>query len=106
MPAPLVNCDVVDGQGFLLGVADLLDLEAALVGEYDGKDHRDLTQHTSDNAREEGFERHNLVVVRATALDLWPRRTQLVARLRAAHRDRLSRERGRDRWDIRRWTTT
>ncbi|MBA2769880.1 MAG: hypothetical protein H0U35_12300 [Sporichthyaceae bacterium] len=106
LPVPLVNCDVVDEQGFLLGVADLIDLEAAMVGEYDGKDHRDLKRHTSDNVREEGFERHNLVVVRATALDLWPRRARLVTRLQAAHRDGLSRDRSRDRWDIRRWTTT
>ena len=100
LPAPLVNAPVCGAGGLLLGVADLLDTEAALVGEYDGGDHRDLQRHTADNNREEGFERHNLVVVRATALDLWPRRQQLVSRLRAAHRDGMARDRGRDRW----WT--
>lgn len=83
--------------GFLLGIADLLDKVAALIGEYDGEDHRTLARHTSDNVREEGLERSNLVVVRATALDLWPRRLALVARIQAAHRDGLARDRSRDR---------
>jgi very-short-patch-repair endonuclease len=54
------------------------------VAEYDGAQHRELDQHTSDNAREEGFEDHGLVVARATSLDLWRRRSQLVTRLRDA----------------------
>lgn len=102
LPVPRVNVEVVDDSGFLLGVTDLLDLEAAMAGEYDGKDHRDLGRATSDNIREEGLERAGIVVVRATALDLWPRRAQLVQRLRGAHRDGLARDRSRDRWAVRR----
>lgn len=101
LPVPLVNVDVVDLDGFLLGEADLFDPEAAMVGEYDGSHHRDLARHTADNAREEGFERHNATVVRATALDLWPRRTQLVGRILAAHADGVARDRSRDRWALR-----
>jgi hypothetical protein len=101
LPMPLVNVEVVDLDGFLLGLADLFDPEAAMVGEYDGSQHRDLAQHTADNAREEGFERHNAVVVRATSIDLWPRRPHLVRRILAAHADGMARDRSRDRWGVR-----
>jgi hypothetical protein len=102
LPVPLVNVEVVDEDGFLLGEADLFDREAAMVGEYDGSHHRDLSQHTADNAREERFERHNAVVVRATAIDLWPRRAQLVQRILDGHADGMARDRSRDRWGLRR----
>ena len=46
-------------------MADLLDPEAGLVGEYDGEGHRELDRHVLDNAREEWFEDAGLVVVRA-----------------------------------------
>ena len=101
LPRPLVNPSVVTEDGVFVGKPDLLGLDAGLVAEYDGAHHRDLRQHTADNAREEGFERLNLVVVRATALDLWPRRPDLVRRLRWAHRQGTSRDRGRDRWGLR-----
>lgn len=101
LPIPLVNVGVVDLEHFLLGEADLFDPEAGLVGEYDGSHHRGLTQHTADNIREEGFERHNLTVVRATAIDLWPRRSLLARRLALAHADGMARDRSRDRWRIR-----
>jgi hypothetical protein len=101
LPRPLVNPSVVAEDGVFVGKPDLLGLDAGLVAEYDGAQHRDLRQHTADNAREEGFERLNLVVVRATALDLWPRRPDLVRRLRWAHRQGTSRDRGRDRWGLR-----
>lgn len=101
LPMPLVNRGLVDDEGVLLGEADLFDPEAAMAGEYDGSDHRTLTRHTSDNVREEGFERHNVTVVRATAIDLWPRRAQLIGRLQAGHRDGLARDRRRDRWGLR-----
>ncbi len=101
LPVPLVNRQIVDTEGVLLGEADLFDPVAAMAGEYDGSDHREIRRHTSDNIREEGFERHNVTVVRATAIDLWPRRTELVARLQAGYRDGLRRDRERDRWGIR-----
>lgn len=101
LPQPLVNRLLVDRFGVILGEPDLLDPEAAMVGEYDGSTHRELEEHTSDNAREERFENHNLVVVRATSLDLWPRRDLLVHRLREGHRRGLARDRTRDRWGLR-----
>ena len=99
---PLVNPVLVDDWGRMLGVPDLLDDEAGFVGEYDGSHHRALRQHTADNAREETFEQANLIVVRATAIDLWPGRAGLVRRLREGHHRGLGRDRGRDRWGLRR----
>ncbi len=98
LPRPLVNPEVVDERGQLLGIPDLLDPESGFVGEFDGSQHRELLAHTSDNAREEGFERHNMVVVRATSIDIFARRRQLVGRMLAGHRDACARDRSRDRW--------
>lgn len=100
LPRPLVNVRVTDSWGRPLGDPDLLDLEAATAAEYDGSHHRELARHTHDNAREELLESANLVVVRATSIDLWPQRRQLVQRLRHAHRRGLARDRSRDRFGL------
>jgi hypothetical protein len=101
LPKPVVNPVVVDEDGWFVGKPDLLDPGAGATGEYDGAQHRDLRQHTDDNDREESFERVNLVVARATAVDLWSRRARLVWRLQDAYRRGQSRDRARDRWDWR-----
>ncbi|GAA3529448.1 hypothetical protein AFL01nite_01220 [Aeromicrobium flavum] len=89
----LVNAPVFDRAGTLLGVADLLDRQTGLVVETDGTQHREATQHTDDNVREERFERAGLVVVRVTALDHRDV-PGLVRRLRLGQRDaRMSRRR-------------
>jgi hypothetical protein len=82
---PECNAYLIGGLGQVLGMPDLLLVEAGFVGEYDGAHHRDLHAHTLDNAREEDFESLGLVVVRATSLDLGPRRQLTVRRLRAGH---------------------
>jgi len=69
-------------QGRLLGVADLFDPVAGLVGEFDGADHRGARRHSRDVAREEGFRRAGLEVVTVTGPDL-PRRQLVVDRLRS-----------------------
>lgn len=101
LPLPLVNRMLVDSTGLQLGAPDLLDLESGLVGEYDGAHHRELDRHTHDNSREEDFEAHNLVVVRATALDVWPGRPALVRRIRAGRERGAARDRTRDDWGVR-----
>jgi hypothetical protein len=107
LPAPEVNPSVLDVcDGRLLGQADLLDPTSGLVGEYDGAGHRDEGQHALDNAREEWLEDAGLVVVRASAPDLWSenaRRT--VLRLVTGHRRAQRRDRDQDRWTWRpmRW---
>lgn len=97
LPAPQVNVEVRNGRGHLLALADLLDPEVGLVGEYDGSDHRTAERHTADNGREEGLERAGLVVVRATGLDL-AHRLRTVTRLKAAWAEAASRPRGRWSW--------
>jgi hypothetical protein len=100
LPSPEVNIGLADAVGIVLGEPDLLDREAGLVGEYDGSDHRTLARHTADNAREEGFEGVNLTVVRATSVDLWPRRRALVCRVLDGRARGLARDRTRDGWWI------
>lgn len=69
-PRPLVNQEVRDLRGRLLGIADLLDVEAGLVGEFDGADHRSAVRHTRDLDREGGFRRAGLEVFRVTGIDV------------------------------------
>ncbi|HEX5993586.1 MAG TPA: hypothetical protein VFY84_00450 [Jiangellales bacterium] len=85
LPKPAVNVTVLDSHEHFAGIPDLLDEASGLVGEYDGSQHRELVQHTNDNAREERLEALGLIVVRATSVDLKSRRAQLVARLRSGH---------------------
>lgn len=91
LPRPEVNCEVRDLDGRLLGVPDLLDSASGLVGEYDGRHHRQLDRYTADNVREEGLERAGLVVARATGLDVGPDRRRLVWRLQDAYRQARTR---------------
>lgn len=91
----------------LLGIPDLLDVEAGLALEYDGarwrdsdSGHRERQQHREDNAREERLERAGLVVVRVEKADLTTHRDRLASRLRSARSDGLRRDRSRDRWTI------
>ena len=89
LPVPRCNPDVVDSLGTVVGMADLLDVEIGLLGEYDGGIHRDLEAHTFDNTREEGFENLGLVVVRATSLDVTRHRARTVVRLHQGRRRAL-----------------
>jgi hypothetical protein len=98
LPVPLVNPVVLGYDGTFLGRSDLLDEDAGLVGEYDGEEHRLLDRHTADNVREEAFEATNLVVTRATAIDLWPQRRRLVHRLIERRAFGMARNRTRDSW--------
>jgi AbiEi antitoxin C-terminal domain len=99
LPEPLVNVPIFDLDGNFLGAPDLLDVEAGLALEFDGAGHRERERHRSDNVREEGFERHGLVVVRADSLDLTQHRPELGRRIVAGRRDGLR------NIAPRRWTT-
>jgi hypothetical protein len=57
---PLCNREVFDLDGRLIGVPDLLDPVAGVVGEYQGEDHKDGARHRKDVAREERFRDHGL----------------------------------------------
>jgi hypothetical protein len=60
LPPPVCNVPVFDLGGQLLGYPDLLDVDAGMVGEYDGEHHRNNEQHRRDVAREELFRDHGL----------------------------------------------
>jgi hypothetical protein len=102
------NRAVFDRGGQLLGIPDLLDVDAGLAIEYDGAGwraershgHRDRRQHREDNIREERLERAGLVVVRVDKADLIEHRTELASRLRAAHTEGTARDRRRDAWTL------
>ncbi|MGZ5418650.1 MAG: hypothetical protein ACXWDI_15890, partial [Nocardioides sp.] len=70
LPRPLFNREVFSLDGRLLGVADLLDVEAGAVGEYDGGDHAGARRRSGDATREGGLRDHGLEVFRVTGFDL------------------------------------
>jgi hypothetical protein len=100
LPDPLVNQEVFSLDGRLLGVADLLDVEAGVVGEYDGGDHSGALRRSKDATREGGLRDHGLEVFRVTGFDMLDP-ASVVRRMHAA--------RTRARWEPpeqRRWTIT
>ncbi|MGH3368533.1 MAG: hypothetical protein ACRDPR_00890, partial [Nocardioidaceae bacterium] len=70
LPPPLSNQPVFDGSGSLIGVADLLDPVAGVVGEYDGAAHRGLHRHRRDVIREDRFRRAGLEYFKVVGGDL------------------------------------
>lgn len=98
LPRPLVNQPVFDLNGRLLGIADLFDPEAGVVGEFDGADHRKARRHSRDVAREDGFRGRGLEYFKVTGPDLADR--QRVT-------ERMTSTRSRAKWltpDQRQWT--
>jgi hypothetical protein len=57
LPSPLVNERVTDLEGHHLGRLDLLDEQAGVGAEYDGRGHRSLAVSTVDNVRLVGVHR-------------------------------------------------
>jgi hypothetical protein len=70
LPAPLCNQPVFDLRGRLIGIADLLDPVAGVVGEYDGAAHRHARRHRRDVMREDLFRRAGLEYFKVVGLDL------------------------------------
>ena len=108
LPRPLCNRPVFDRRGNLIGAPDLLDLEAGLIGEYDGELHLEGTRRAHDLRREATFRALGLetvTMVRSDSAD----RGGLVARILQA-RSRAKFERpGSRRWTVeppRWWTPT
>lgn len=100
LPRPLVNQPVFDRRdGSLVAVPDLLDLEAGLVVEYDGDDHRSARRHSDDVDREARLREHLLEVTRSTGRDV-RNRAHLAARFRAARERARYVEPGRRTWTI------
>ncbi|MGZ4428651.1 MAG: hypothetical protein ACXVXH_11605 [Nocardioidaceae bacterium] len=100
LPRPLGNQHVWDTDGRLLGIADLLDPGAGVVGEFDGADHRNARRHSMDVDREARFRDAGLELVRVTGPDL-AHRDRVVRRIEGAYaRARRTTSAGRG------WTVT
>ncbi len=80
---PLLNREVYDLDGRLIGIPDLFDEEAGLVGEYQGEDHKDGQRHREDVEREEKFRDHGLEFFEVVGGDLASRQL-VVDRMRNA----------------------
>lgn len=81
---PLTNRRVLDLDGVLLGVLDLLDAETGVAGEYDGEDHRSRARHVADVRKHSRLQGAGLEVVTAVAGDL-DRVGELRCRIDAAY---------------------
>ena len=97
LPPPWVNCDILDRSGRLLGIADLLDVEAGLVAEFDGADHRSRDRQNRDVNKEDAFRRVGLEVAHITGTNLRDR-ALVVDRLRAARGRALFEAEADRRW--------
>lgn len=86
---PLRNPEVFDRQGRLIGVPDLLDPVAGVVGEYQGEDHKSGPQHRKDVAREQRFRDHGLEVFELVGGDVADRDVAVTRMLRARRRARF-----------------
>lgn len=89
LPSPMCNVPVFDRGGTHLGTPDLLDVEAGVVGEYDGALHLEGAQRRRDRRREEAFRDVGLEYFTMLAGD---------STNRAAMAHRMRATRGRARW--------
>lgn len=108
LPRPLLNAPVFDQQGHHLGTPDLLDVEAGLIVQYDGRTHLELQSRAKDVLGEEVYRRHGLECLTVLGPHLQDR-SALAARLVEA-RQRARFEAGSTRtWTVARpgwWVPT
>lgn len=89
---PLANRPLLDLEGRLVCVPDLIDVKRGVVGEYAGADHRDIGRHADDIVREAAVRALGLEYVEVVGRDL--RRPEVVvtrmqeAAARVVHRPR------------------
>lgn len=101
LPPPLVNRLIIDEHGRPLARADLLDEQAALVGEQDGAHHWLAKQRSEDEQRTDLLHREGLRVLRFTSYDSAPSRRRATAnRLRVVRAEHLTRPLTRRRWSV------
>ena len=98
-PRPLTTREVFDDCGRLLGIADLLDPVAGVIGEYDGAEHARAGRRSRDAGKDSAFRDHGLEVFRVTGHDEH-HRDRVVARIHSAY------ERAAVNRMPRRWTLT
>ncbi|MCZ4499953.1 MAG: hypothetical protein JWQ74_2508 [Marmoricola sp.] len=70
LPRPRCNWPVADEDGNLIGRPDLLSEEHAVVGEFDGAQHRSRSRHRDDLRRDDAFRAVGLEPFRVVGADL------------------------------------
>ena len=80
---PVCNQPIFDLQGRLIAIPDLLDVEAGVIGEYQGADHKDAVRHREDVAREQRVRDVDLECFEVVGGDLGDREL-VVKRMHAA----------------------
>ena len=80
---PLLNREVYDEDGILVGIPDLLDPRRCVAGEYAGGDHRDPEVHQNDVGRAAGLRRVGVEIVEVVGRDL-RHRPLVIARMHEA----------------------
>ena len=80
-PVPLCNQPVFDRGGHHVGTPDFLDVEAGVVGEYEGPVHLDGTRRSKDLAREADYRRLGLEYVAMVGADRPALSTTVVPRM-------------------------
>jgi len=99
LPAPLCNVPVFDLHGRLLGIPDLLDPVAGMIGEYDGAHHKARKQHRSDVRREGVFRDHGLEYFAVVGGDLLDR-PLVVSRMHSTRARALFEPEERRHWTL------
>ena len=98
-PPPLCNRPVFDLEGRHIGTPDIIDLEAGVVGQYNGKLHLDGGRHATDLQAEDAYRRVGLEYFTMVAANLRSPQTTIIPRMAEA------RERARfEAESTRRWT--
>ncbi len=99
MPRPLCNVPVFGPEGRLVGVPDLIDPVAGVIGEFNGALHLAGGRRVRDLAREDEFRSHGLECVTMDAGD-FPDPTNFLTRLLTAYDRAADIPPARRRWTI------
>lgn len=99
MQVPLCNVPVFDLDERLIGVPDLLDPVAGVIGEYNGRLHLEEGQHHKDVVRHDDFLGHGLEIATMLAGDLTDP-AGFIARLQLAYARAADVPAARRRWTI------
>jgi hypothetical protein len=97
---PLCNRPVFSIDGMLLGVPDLLDARAGVVGEYDGADHRAQDRRHRDLGREQLMRDHGLEYFTLVSGDLRDRQRAVARMLATRERALATRYARPERWTL------
>ncbi len=99
LPPPLVNAEIYDPEGFLVGRVDLLEPESGYCAEFDGHWHQMWGRPEADARRAGRLTALNLTMDVFTRADLGGNAfATLLSRLVDGHRRALARDRRHDAW--------